>query len=102
MVFEQFLADLSHFIPPQWLTLAMIRQVLGFFSHVLSRRYEFQADEFAVGLGKGEALKGGLLSLEESNRSAANVDGWFSAFHYSHPPIPERMNAIDNLMKKDK
>lgn len=75
--------------------------MLGFFSHVLSRRYEFQADEFAVQLDKGEGLKGGLLLLDSSNKSAANVDRLYSAFHHSHPPTPERLQAIDDLMKKD-
>lgn len=64
------------------------------------RRYEFQADAFAVDLGKGEGLKGGLLALESTNRSAANVDPLFSAFTYSHPPVPERLQAIDERMKK--
>jgi Zn-dependent protease with chaperone function len=64
------------------------------------RRYEFQADAFAVDLGKGEGLKGGLLALESTNRSAANVDPLYSAFTYSHPPVPERLQAIDERMKK--
>lgn len=65
-------------------------------------RYEFQADAFAVRLGKGDGLKGGLLSLESTNRSAPNVDPLYSAFHYSHPPIPERLQAIEDRMKKGK
>lgn len=82
--------------------LAPLDEVLGFFSHVLSRRYEFQADAFAVDLGKADGLKGGLLSLESTNRSAPNVDPLYSAFHYSHPPIPERLQAIEDRMKKQK
>lgn len=69
---------------------------------MLSRRFEFQADAFAVELNKGDELKSGLLKLEKSNRSATNVDPLFSAFHYSHPVIAERLAAIDIILDKKK
>ena len=51
-------------------------QVLGLAGNVLSRRYEFQADGFAVALGRAEPLKGALQKLDVKNRSAVNVDAW--------------------------
>lgn len=39
-----------------------------------------------------------LLKLEEENKSAMCVDPLFSAYHYSHPPLAERLMAIDNAI----
>ena len=36
-----------------------------------------------------------LLKLEEENKSAMNVDPLYSSYHYSHPPLAERLRAID-------
>mmetsp|Transcript_10111 Transcript_10111/g.24098 ORF Transcript_10111/g.24098 Transcript_10111/m.24098 type:complete len:102 (-) Transcript_10111:145-450(-) len=69
-------------------------QVVGYLSNVISRRFEFQADAFAVSLGRSSDLVEALLKLEKENKSVLNVDPWYSAFHYSHPPLIERMEAI--------
>ena len=50
--------------------------MLGLAGNVLSRRFEFQADGFAVSLGRSEPLKGALHKLDVKNRSAVNVDAW--------------------------
>ena len=55
---------------------AACAQVLGLAGNVLSRRFEFQADAFAVSLGRSEPLKGALHKLDVKNRSAVNVDAW--------------------------
>lgn len=75
--------------------------MVGLLSNILSRKYEFQADSFAVSLGKAEELKHALKVLDAKNRSAVNVDGWYSAYHHSHPPLVERLNAIDLAAKKE-
>lgn len=38
--------------------------------------------------------------LQEENLSAMNTDNWYSAYHYSHPPLVERLQALDNMAKK--
>lgn len=55
---------------------ACCAQVLGLAGNILSRRFEFQADGFAVALGRSEPLKGALHKLDVKNRSAVNVDAW--------------------------
>lgn len=70
-------------------------QVVSLGTNILSRRYEFQADSFAVSLGHAEHLKGALRKLDAKNRSAQNVDPYYSAYHYSHPPLIERLRAIE-------
>jgi STE24 endopeptidase len=76
-------------------------QVVSLLGNVLSRRFEFQADAFAVDLGRATDLRGALLKLDRENRSACNVDPWYSAYHYSHPPLVERLKAIDANYKKE-
>ena len=75
-------------------------QVLGLLSNIMSRRYEFQADNFAASLGHSEELKQALKKLDAKNRSAVNVDAWYSAYHHSHPPLVERLAAIHDMSKK--
>ncbi len=57
-----------------------------------------QADGFAVGLGKGEQLRSALLKMQKENKSSMSVDPLYSAYHYSHPPLEERLAAIDKAM----
>lgn len=37
---------------------------------------------------------------QEENLSAMNTDPWYSAYHYSHPPLVERLQALDMATKK--
>ena len=37
---------------------------------------------------------------QEENLSAMNTDPWYSAYHYSHPPLVERLQALDDVEKK--
>ena len=142
-------------------------QVLNLLNNIASRKFEFQADAFGVGLGKGEALREALLVLDKENKvggwvggvlravdghgcllllvcmewggegrensrsrqrapppadcntaavnccrcvccrlvcavqGAVNTDKLYCAYHYSHPPLVERLAAIDAGMKKD-
>lgn len=78
-----------------------VPQVVSLLANILSRRFEFQADAFAVGLGRAAPLRKALMKLDQSNKSACNVDPWYSTYHYSHPPLVERLKAIDVAEKKD-
>lgn len=81
--------------------------VTTFLTNLLSRKHEYEADEFATDLGMGEDLCTGLTTLFKENLSSANSDPLYSAYHYSHPLLPERLRAIKLRMaeaegKKDK
>lgn len=82
--------------------MGLMLQVIGLLINQLSRRYEFQADNFAVKLGHAPQLREALKKLDSNNKSAPNVDPWYSAYHYSHPPLVERLNAIDVASKKSR
>lgn len=63
---------------------------------VLSRRHEYEADRFAVRIARApHALKTALLRLTGENLSNLHPHPWYSAWHYSHPVLVERLAAID-------
>ncbi|XP_031114189.1 CAAX prenyl protease 1 homolog [Ipomoea triloba] len=81
-------------------TVIPLQHLVSFGLNLVSRAFEFQADAFAKKLGYGLPLRSGLVKLQEENLSAMNTDPWYSAYHYSHPPLVERLAAIDEPDKK--
>jgi STE24 endopeptidase len=77
-----------------------VDEVLGLLSNLVSRTFEFQADAFAASCGKAEDLKGALLVLDKENKGALASDPLYSAYHHSHPPLIERLAALDAASKK--
>eukprot|EP00752_Nemacystus_decipiens_P009392 g8395.t1 len=73
---------------------APVDHLLGVLMNMLSRKNEFQADAYAVGLGYSKGLQSGLVKLQLENLGNMNPDPWYSAFHYSHPPLVERLQAM--------
>jgi len=62
----------------------------------LSRRHEYEADRYAVELARAPAaLKSALVRLNGENLSNLHPHPWYSAWHYSHPTLVERLAAID-------
>jgi len=68
--------------------------LIGFLMSVLSRHFEFQADQFAANLGKAADLKSALVKLNNDNLSFPIFDWLYSAWHHSHPPLLERIEAL--------
>mmetsp|Transcript_2651 Transcript_2651/g.3624 ORF Transcript_2651/g.3624 Transcript_2651/m.3624 type:complete len:473 (+) Transcript_2651:50-1468(+) len=81
--------------------LAPLDHILSFCMNALSRRYEFQADAYAVGLGLGGELQTGLCKISLANLGNMNPDKLYSAYHYSHPPLVERLSAMMEKMERD-
>ncbi|XP_009773920.1 CAAX prenyl protease 1 homolog [Nicotiana tabacum] len=81
-------------------TVIPLQHLVSFGLNLVSRAFEFQADAFAKKLGYAAPLRAGLVKLQEENLSAMNTDPWYSAYHYSHPPLVERLAAIDEPDKK--
>lgn len=65
------------------------------------RRFEYQADGFAVALKRGSALSTALTKLNKDNLSFPVADPLYSAFHLSHPTYLERLRAITAADKKE-
>jgi len=63
-----------------------------------SRRFEYQADRFAVqSMGEPESLIGALRKLNEKNLSNLTPHPLYSGFYYSHPMLLERVRACRSL-----
>lgn len=69
-------------------------QLLSFCLTVLSRRFEFQADAFARNMGRSSELYSALIKLNKDNLGFPVADWLFSMWHYSHPPLLERLRAL--------
>lgn len=57
----------------------------------LSRKHEFEADDFAAEQSKPETLIKALVKLYRDNANTLTPDSLYSAFHDSHPPAPVRV-----------
>lgn len=61
----------------------------------LSRRHERQADRFAVELtGEPVALASALVKLGKENLANLHPHPLYAWFHYSHPPVVERVRVL--------
>ncbi|MEN8166031.1 MAG: M48 family metallopeptidase [Pseudomonadota bacterium] len=60
----------------------------------LSRRHEFEADDYAVAQTDGSHLIKALVKLYQDNASTLTPDPLYSMFHDSHPPAPVRIAHI--------
>lgn len=81
---------------------APVDKFLSFLVTYNTRRNEFQADQYSVGLNYGPTLKMGLVKMSIENRSNLDPDPLYSLYHYSHPPLLQRLEAIEAGMKKKK
>lgn len=68
--------------------------VLKLLMTMLSRHFEFQADSFAMTNGRSLELQSGLKQIHEENKGDLNPDPWYSWYHFSHPPLVERLRAL--------
>jgi len=66
----------------------------------LSRRHEFQADEYAAANSSGDALINGLVKMYKDNASTLTPDPVYSAFHHSHPPASVRIAHLSSIIVK--
>lgn len=84
--------------------LVLIMMISGSFtffisplSNYISRKNEFEADNFAIEMeGNSNSLIEALLKLSKDNLSNLTPDKLYSAYHYSHPPLIERVKNLKN------
>ena len=70
--------------------------VLGIFMNILSRKNEYQADAFAAENYNPEALASALKKLSVKNLSNLTPHPLYVFFHYSHPPLLQRLAHLKN------
>lgn len=76
-------------------------QIYFFLFTQLTRRFEYQADAFAMSLGHAVPLCSALIKLNKDNLSFPFADRLYSAFHHSHPTLLERLQVLQKREKAD-
>ena len=72
-----------------------ISKIISVLTNLYSRRNEFEADAYATKTYSGNALQAALKKLSVDNLSNLLPHRWYVFFHYSHPPLLQRLEAID-------
>jgi len=69
--------------------------------NLLSRRHEDEADSFSYKLtGDARSMIGALRKLSKDNLSNLHPHPLYAFFHYSHPPVIERIRRIKELRQE--
>jgi STE24 endopeptidase len=73
---------------------APIDMILSIFMQMISRKYEFEADEYASSTYKKEPMIQALKKLSKDNLSNLTPHPFYVFLNYSHPPVLQRIKAI--------
>lgn len=77
----------------------LVIPVFGFFMHpimtALSRKYEYEADDYAASMSNGQDLIDALVALYQENASTLTPDPLVSAIYDSHPPATLRVAHLE-------
>jgi len=73
-----------------------LSMILGIVMNIYSRKNEYEADRFAKENYDGKALQTALIKLSVNNLSNLRPHPLYVFFHYSHPPLLERLRALEN------
>jgi STE24 endopeptidase len=74
-----------------------ISTLLGIAGNMLSRRHEYQADEFAAHNYASQPLQEALKKLSVSNLSNLRPHPLHVFINYSHPPLLQRLKHLEKL-----
>ncbi len=66
--------------------------------HLISRRHENEADKYSFEMtGNAEGMISSLVKLSKDNLSNLHPHPLYALFHYSHPPVLERIRRVREL-----
>lgn len=82
-----------------WILYTPISIIFWLLWNILSRRNEYQADEFAWINHNPDDLKNALIKLSRNNLSNLRPHFLYEFFNYSHPTVLKRLNALSKLKK---
>ena len=71
-----------------------ISGITGLLMNIYSRKNEFEADAYAKETFDGSALISALKRLSVDSLSNLYPHPWYVFFHYSHPPLLKRLDAL--------
>jgi STE24 endopeptidase len=74
-----------------------ISGITGLLMNIYSRKNEFEADAYAKETFDGRALVNALKRLSVDSLSNLYPHPWYVFFHYSHPPLLKRLDALSKF-----
>ena len=69
--------------------------ITGIFMNILSRKNEYEADDYAKNTSSGQALQSALKKLSADSLSNLYPHPLYVFVHYSHPPLLKRLYALN-------
>ena len=98
---EIFYTQLGVTTPSNHIALLLFMMVSPLFTFflspmfsALSRKHEFEADDYAAEQSNANILIQALVKMYRDNASTLTPDHLYSAFHDSHPPAPIRVKHL--------
>ncbi len=86
-----------------FLVAALLKPVVFFFTPFMStilRKFECEADDYSYRLvGNTKPLCSALRRLAKDNLANLHPHPVYAWFHYSHPPLTERIGRLQNIKK---
>ncbi len=76
-----------------------LSMIIGMGMNIFSRKNEYEADAFAANNYEGEPLASALKKLSVRNLSNLRPHPAYVFFHYSHPTLLQRLEALKKLGK---
>jgi len=70
---------------------------MGLGMNFISRKHEYAADRFAAITWNADDLSQALKKLSVKNLSNLNPHPAYVIFHYSHPPLLQRIKAMKGI-----
>lgn len=80
--------------------LSPISIISGLITSGISRKHEYQADKYAVDHGYKEPMINALKTLSKENFSNLTPHPLYVKMTYSHPPVADRIKAIESIKVK--
>ena len=77
-----------------FILLGPLNLLLGLLNNSLSRRNEFDADQFGANTYSAKALKTALEKISKDSLSNLTPHPAYVAFNYTHPPLDQRLKAL--------
>lgn len=77
------------------LLFSPIGLILGILGNIISRKNEFEADNYAKKTYDGESLKLALKKLSVNSLTNLYPHPFYVFIHYSHPPLLQRLKVLD-------
>ncbi len=79
-----------------FLLYSPISMLIGIISNTVSRKNEFEADEYANVTYSSQHLSSALVKLSVDSLSNLTPHPWYVAVYYSHPTLSQRLRKLSN------